>query len=192
MMKANGHDKSTSRVNGHGSASSPPAALHTPLEKGRAASDDARDFPSAAATSAVAAGTGRDACAEVARPAKEEAVEAGSRKKDKPASGETSRASAEGNSTKHKSGQVRIPRGKEPLAADGPAFVDIVHQHVDLYLASARLVKSSDEKIAQRMLERLLELKFGKGPSSSGEESPEIVVDIDSAVARRAAEGATP
>ena len=188
-MKPNGHDKSTSRVNGHGSASSSPAALLTPLENSRAASDDARDFPSAAATFAVAAGTGRDACAEAARPAKEKAVRAGSRRKHRPAGGKAPCASAEGNSAKHKSGQIEIPRGKSPLAADGAAFVDIVHQHVDLYLASARLIKSSDEKTGQRMLERLLEMKFGKGPSTA-EESPEIVVDIDSAVARHAAQGA--
>ena len=65
-----------------------------------------------------------------------------------------------------------------------------MHTHVDFYLACARLVKSEDEKIAQRMVERFLELKYGKGSSATAEEAPEIVIDIDSAVARRAAEGA--
>jgi len=35
-----------------------------------------------------------------------------------------------------------------------------------------------------------LEMKYGKGPSAAAEEAPEIVLDIDSAVAQRAAEGA--
>ena len=68
--------------------------------------------------------------------------------------------------------------------------MDVMHEHVDLYLACARLVKSEDEKIAQRMAERLLEMKYGKASAAAAEEAPEIVIDIDSAVARRAAEGA--
>jgi hypothetical protein len=52
-MKSNGHDTSTSKVNGHGPVSPSRTAQETeaPIEKGRAASDDARDFPSAAASS---------------------------------------------------------------------------------------------------------------------------------------------
>lgn len=87
-------------------------------------------------------------------------------------------------------GQVDIPPGSQPLPADGPGFVDAMHAHVDLYLACARLVKSGDEKIAQRMVERLLEMKFGKGLAANAEDSPELVIDIDSAAARRAAQGA--
>lgn len=182
-MKANGHDKRTSRVNGHGPASSSLAAFATPREKSQAASDDTRDSPAAAATTPVAAGMERGVCAEVARPKKEKAAQAGSRPKHKPAGGEAPRAS-------ERPRLARIPRGKTPLAADGPAFVDIMHQHVDLYLAAARLVKSLDEKIAQRMVERLLEMKFGKAPAASSEDPPGFVIDIDSAVSRRAAEGA--
>jgi hypothetical protein len=85
---------------------------------------------------------------------------------------------------------VDIPPGVEPLPADGPGFVDAMHAHVDLYLACARLVKSGDEKIAQRMVERLLEMKFGKPPSAVAEENEPVVIDIDSAVARSAAQGA--
>ena len=67
-MKSNGHDTSTAKVNGHGPVSPSRTAQETeaPLQKGRAASDDARDFPTAAAASSAAAGTERDACAEVA------------------------------------------------------------------------------------------------------------------------------
>jgi len=95
-----------------------------------------------------------------------------------------------GNKSGDSARPIEIPPGTEPLPADGGGFVDAMHEHVDLYLACARLVKSTDEKIAQRAVERLLEMKYGKGPSAQPEESTEIVMDIDSAVARRAAEGA--
>lgn len=86
---------------------------------------------------------------------------------------------------------LNIPPGSRPLPADGAGFVDTMHEHVDMYMACARLVKSGDQKIAQRMVERLLELKYGKGPAATAEEDPEIVIDIDSAATRRAAEGAS-
>lgn len=71
-----------------------------------------------------------------------------------------------------------IPPGIAPLAADGQGFVDTMHAHVDLYLACARLVKSSDEKIAQRMVERLLEMSYGKGPSPASEESAPLAFGL--------------
>lgn len=207
-MKSNGHDTSTSRVNGHGPASPSRTAQETgaPLERGRAASDDARDFPSAAAASSAAAGTERDACAEVAPPP-EGGTERRNGRSTNPSGTGTPRAPSDKDTNNDKNGnngnanenvstptdtktQVNIPPGSEPLPADGAGFVDAMHKHVDLYKACARLVRSTDEKIAQRMSERLLEMKYGKGPSATAEEAPEIVIDIDSAVARRAAEGA--
>jgi hypothetical protein len=195
-MKSNGHDTgsstSTSKVNGHGPVSPPRTAqeMEAPLEQGRAASDDARDFPSAAAASSATAGTERDACAEVALPP-QAGTHRGRGKNNNHATG-TPRATSEENEKpgKKEKATVNIPPGSEPLPADGAGFVDAMHKHVDLYKACARLVRSTDEKIAQRMSERLLEMKYGKGPSTITEESPEIVIDIDSAVARRAAEGA--
>lgn len=181
-MKANGHDTSTSRVNGHGLV--PPShraqEMEAPLEKGRAASDDARDIPSAAAASA-AADTERDAYAEVASLA-----EGGANGKPKSTRGgqradkgtphvpsEPSESSARGKKTKE---MVDIPPGSEPLPSDGVGFVDAMHAHVDLYLACARLVKSGDEKIAQRMVERLLEMSYGKSPAA-GDDAPQIISD---------------
>ena len=192
-MKSNGHDTSTSKVNGHGPVSSSRAAQGTeaPVEKGGAASDDARDFPTAAAACSAAAGTERDVCAEVAPPSR-----GGTKRRQGQKSGHvgtgTPRAPSDTKEQedKNEKSTVNIPRGSKPLPADGPGFVDAMHLHVDLYRACARLVKSKDEKIAQRMSERLLEMKYGKGPSATAEETPEIVIDIDSAVARRAAEGA--
>lgn len=174
-MKANGHDTGAGKVNGHGPASPPHPAQEreAPLENSRAASDDARDFPSAAAASSAAAGTERDACAEVAPPKAGEA-RAGAGHNTHAGTG-TPRAPSE--SGKKSGEQVDIPPGSEPLPMDGPGFVDAMHAHVDLFLACARLVKSSDEKIAQRMVERLLEMSYGKSPAATGDEVPQIIFD---------------
>ena len=56
-------------------------------------------------------------------------------------------------------------------------FVDAMHEHVDLYHACARLVKSKDEKIAQRMMERLLEMTYGKAPAAAEDQAPQIMFD---------------
>ena len=178
IMKSNGHDTSTSRVNGHGPVSPSRAAQHTevPREQGRAASDDARDFPSAAGASSAPAGKERDVCAEVARPLEGESQHQPKPKKSgKRAGGETPRVPSDDKNKKKRS--VNIPPGSKPLPADGVGFVDAMHAHVDLYLACARLVKSGDEKIAQRMVERLLEMSYGKSPAPAGDEMPQIIFD---------------
>jgi hypothetical protein len=177
-MKANGHDTSTSRVNGHGPV--PPShavqEMEAPLEKGRAASDDARDIPSAAAASSAAAGTERGACAEVAAPLEGGADGSPKPKKNRDKGGRgTSHVPSERN--KKAKEMVNIPPGSEPLPSDGVGFVDAMHAHVDLYLACARLVKSGDEKIAQRMVERLLEMSYGKSPAAASDDAPQIVFE---------------
>jgi hypothetical protein len=186
-MKSNGHDTSTSKVNGHGPVSPSRTAqeMEAPIEKGRAASDDAHDFPSAAAASSAVAGMERDACAEVARPP-EGGTKRGSRRRNTGAGTGTSRALSEKNGSKNKraTGEdkdekdtVDIPPGSEPLPIDGVGFVDAMHAHVDLYLACTRLVKSKDEKIAQRMVERLLEMSYGKTPAPLEDQAPQIIFD---------------
>jgi hypothetical protein len=173
-MKSNGHDTSISKVNRHGPVSPSRAAqeMEAPIEQGRAASDDARDIPSAAAASSAPAGKERDACAEVARP-----PEGGT--KPGPKSGKKGAGTGTPHvpSDKKKKRTVNIPPGSEPLPADGVGFVDAMHAHVDLYLACARLVKSGDEKIAQRMVERLLEMSYGKSPAPPGDDVPQIIFD---------------
>jgi hypothetical protein len=180
-MKSNGHDTSTSKVNGHGPVSPSRTAqeMGTPFDKGRAASDDARDFPSAAGASAPA-GKERDACAEVAPSLEGETKhQPKPKKRGKRADGETPHVPSDDKSDKKidKKKSVYIPPGSKPLPADGVGFVDAMHAHVDLYLACARLVKSGDEKIAQRMVERLLEMSYGKSPAPAGDEMPQIIFD---------------
>ena len=195
-MKSNGHDPSAAKVNGHGPAppSRPAQETEAPLDMGRAASDDARDFPAAAGASSAPAGKERDACAEVAPPSEGQAKRRRVRRGNHAGSG-TSRVPSETptgkdknekneksvknekNVRNDKSDTEDIPPGSEPLPEDGVGFVDAMHEHVDLYLACARLVKSKDEKIAQRMMERLLEMSYGKSPVNAGEEVPQIIFD---------------
>jgi hypothetical protein len=181
-MKSNGHDTSISKVNGHGpvSPSRTAQATETPRERDRAASDDARDFPAAAGASAPT-GKERDAYAEVAPSLEGETKHQPNPKKNgKKADGGTPRAPSdehEPRDSKKGKRAANIPPGSKPLPADGVGFVDAMHAHVDLYLACARLVKSGDEKIAQRMVERLLEMSYGKSPAPVGDELPQIIFD---------------
>ena len=176
---SNGHATTAGRPNGH-ALLSPSHAVSPDRVMDGAASVDARESPNAAAVSPTAAGMEHVEYAEAAPSAEGEGHKPQG-KKGKP--GKTRGAAAE-------KPPVDIPPGIVPLPADGPGFVDAMHTHVDLHLACARLVKSGDEKIAQRMVERLLEMKFGKPPSAVAEENQEFVIDIDSAAARRAAERA--
>jgi hypothetical protein len=83
----------------------------------------------------------------------------------------------------------QIPPGKHPLSADPAEFVEEVHRKIDLTEVWHGLLRSEDEKIIQRAAEKLMEMRY-KGASSLTDEPSQVVVDIDSAVARRAAEGA--
>jgi hypothetical protein len=204
-MKSNGHDTSTSRVNGHGPVPPSRAAhedMDAPIEPGRAASDDARDIPSAADATSASAGTERDACAEAARP-RGRGTRPGSNRASDSAGPGTPRAPSEthaNRNTRKKKNKDKnkdkdknknkgngnhgseedlldIPPGSEPLPEDGLGFVDAIHEHVDLYLACARLVKAKDPKISQRMVERLLEMSYGKAPAAPEEQAPQIIFD---------------
>jgi len=179
QRKSNGHASTAGRANGHALVS-PSHAVRPDRVPDGAASLDARESPNAAAVSSTAAGTERVEYAEVAPSAEGEGHKPRGKKGK---SGQKRGAAAEKS-------PVDIPPGIAPLPSDGPGFVDAMHAHVDLYLACARLVKSGDEKIAQRMVERLLEMSYGKSPSAAGEEAPEFVTDSDSEAGRRAPEGA--
>jgi hypothetical protein len=177
-MKPNGHDKNAAAANGHALPASSREVCAPRLDHGGAASDDRRVFPSAAGAFAPA-GMERDGCAELAPPG--EAVR--NRKHSGSRSGKNTHANkhaalhAPGGASEPEDASpiVDIPPGIKPLPSDGPGFVDAMHAHVDLYLACARLVKSADEKIAQRMVERLLEMSYGKSPAQSGEEAAPIL-----------------
>jgi ABC-type phosphate transport system substrate-binding protein len=107
------------------------------------------------------AGTVRKACAEAAPPS---SGRKNGKVKKKPKSTQ--------------SGSVRDFHlvGPTDFAAmqDGAAYVNAVAARVDLVGASVRLVCSEDEKIAKAELDRVRDMKFGKGPVTVIEEVPRV------------------
>jgi hypothetical protein len=71
------------------------------------------------------------------------------------------------------------PPGNEPLPLDGATFVEAVHERVDLIALEEQLLRSADEKIVQRELAYLRELRYGKTASfaTDDEMPPRIVFD---------------
>ena len=68
---------------------------------------------------------------------------------------------------------LKVPTDLAALA-DGPSYVRAVAAQVDLVGASAKLVVSTDEKIAKAELDRLRELIFGKGGPPPSDETLRI------------------
>ncbi len=82
-----------------------------------------------------------------------------------------------------------LPPGKYPLPDNPAEFVEEIHYRSDLFIAWQELLNSKDDKIKQRAVEKLTEMRY-EGVAALADEPQQIVIDIDSAVARRAAEGA--
>jgi hypothetical protein len=121
------------------------------------------------------ASTDREACAEVAPPAPNEPAQPGS--------------SSDHDTVENGTLLRDIPPGEYPLPADVEEFVQEIHRKVDITEVWHGLLRNPDDKIRQRAVEKLTEMRY-KGASALADESSQVVVDIDSAVARRAAEGA--
>ena len=90
--------------------------------------------------------------------------------------GSTSRAS---RAEKSESAFSLTPPGTEPLPLDGATFVEAVHERVDLIALEEQLLRSADEKIVQRELAYLRELRYGKTASFAMDDDlpPRIVFD---------------
>jgi hypothetical protein len=72
---------------------------------------------------------------------------------------------------------AKVPPGREPLPEDGEAFVDAVHAQVDLVALEVALLRCQDEKVVQRELGSLRELRYGKrAPLNEGDDT-EIIFD---------------
>ena len=144
---------------------------------GRAASDDASDLSVAnAGASTATAGAEREAYAEVAQAEGEG---------EQPRSGQAAsrvhhRNGAENQGTAAGTGKAKrkIPPGAEALPVDGEAFVDAVHRRVDLVLLEEELLNSEDEKVAQRELAYLRELRYGKRAPTSDDGPQQMIDDI--------------
>jgi len=91
-------------------------------------------------------------------------------------SGSSSRASC---NEKSESAFSLTPPGTEPLPLDGATFVEAVHERVDLIALEEQLLRSADEKIVQRELAYLRELRYGKTASFATDDDlpPRIVFD---------------
>ena len=137
---------------------------------GRAASDDASELSVAnASASSAAAGAERPAYADVA-------LAQGEGKRLAPTAASRSLTQEDPEKTV-KSTRKKIPPGTEPLPIDGEAFVDAVHAQVDLVQLEVKLLKSEDEKIVQREVAYLRELRYGKRAAPMDEEVPQIIFD---------------
>ena len=158
---ANGHDPASTERGG------------TPRQRDQAASVDDRRLSLALDASSIhAPGTDCEAYAEVAplRP-----------------NGASDRAGSKRRAKEKE--PPPIPRGEFPLPSNPGEFVEEIHRNSDLFIAWLRLLNSKDEKIRQRAVEKLTEMRY-KGAAALSDEAEQIVIDIDSAAARRAAEGA--
>jgi hypothetical protein len=168
--KPNGH----SALLAKGSSANGTTLLSSGL--GRAASVDASDLSVANATaSSAAAGAEREACADVAVPQGE-----GRRHQS---AGAASRSHKDGkNENDKEASQARRRRkvvpGREPLPIDGEAFVDAVHAQVDLVQLEVDLLRSKDDKITQRELAYLRELRYGKRAPVADDEPTQIIFDM--------------
>ncbi len=82
-------------------------------------------------------------------------------------------------SDKSESAFSLTPPGTEPLPLDGATFVEAVHERVDLIALEEQLLRSADEKIVQRELAYLRELRYGKTASFATDDDlpPRIVFD---------------
>jgi hypothetical protein len=170
---------SKNKPNGHGAllAKGSGANGRTMLSgMGRAASVDASELSVAnAAASPAAAGADREACADVA-PSQGE----GRRRRT---AGAASRSRNKGGNKNDKEAretkaQREIVPGLEPLPIDGEAFVDAVHAQVDLVQLEVDLLSSQDDKIVQRELAYLRELRYGKHAAVADDEPTQIIFDM--------------
>ena len=64
-----------------------------------------------------------------------------------------------------------------PLPEDPADFVEEIHQRVDLFEIWQELLKSQDEKIKQRAVEKLTEMRY-KGAPSLAEEPQQVVFEL--------------
>ena len=184
--KANGHAEISGRTNGKGDR--PAANGHgpnadeqkeIPMNLNRAAADDAGGLLVASATSVVA-GANPNAYAAVApaeahgsRPCKSGAAPRSQGK------GSKSSDKKKKDEALEKPKRPEIPGGTEPLPIDGPEFVEAVHERLDLIALQVMLLRSEDEKIVQRELAYLRELRYGKTVAPSVDDGPvQVIYDV--------------
>jgi len=68
--------------------------------------------------------------------------------------------------------------GGDDLPADGPAFVDAVNEYVNLVRLTDSLLRERDEKSSKSLLEKLLEMKYGKSGKAEAVGVRPIICDL--------------
>ncbi len=159
QRKTNGQAGPHSRANGHVPASTERGGV--PVQGDQAASVDAgRASVAGAAGSTTAPGADCEAYAEVAPP---------------PPNGHLHDVTNE--PSEHGDQAEPIPGGKSPLPADAGEFVEEIHRRADLFIVWQELLNSKDDKIKQRAVERLTDLRY-KSAAGLTEEPQRIVIDM--------------
>jgi hypothetical protein len=171
LKKRRSHMNAKNKPNGHGAllakGSSTNVITISSSGAGRAASVDASELSVANAAASAVAGAEREACAEVA-----------------PSEGKEKRRSSAGAASprnrkkKTADEEKKVPGGSEPLPIDAEAFVDAVHSRVDLVLLEEKLLNSKDDKVVQRELAYLRELRYGKRAAPTDDEPTQIIFDV--------------
>jgi len=167
------------------------SARATQHEQSRAESVDASVF-SVADSASPAVSTDRDATADLAEPAAGKRLP-GTETASMPArppvetderqplaaparkSGRKSPGRSASRAVEPANPFAQIPAGRAPLPIDGEAFVDAVHTQVDLVALEVALLRSTDEKIVQRELACLRELRYGKVAPEVSDDPTQII-----------------
>jgi hypothetical protein len=170
-----------SRANGHDRAASPGAAPPAPDGQGSAASVDASGASAASAAASAAAGADREAYAEAAHAPNGRTRSRQAKAEPRPrapgdANSGNPAADKSDTANKKKRRPSRPGPGEKPLPDDIADFVDEVHSRIDVFEIVSDLLGSKDEKIKQRALEKILEMKYGRSAESS-EEPVQIIMD---------------
>lgn len=163
QQKPNGHAGPQSRVNGHAPISTERGGILVPQDQ--AASDDARRASVAMGASCTnASGTDCGGYAEVAPPH----------------SGNTNGHAlvvAEKPPKPDEEKRERIRGGDIPLPLHPGEFVEEIHRNTDLFISWQELLNSEDEKVRQRAVEKVTEMRY-KGAAALADEPQQIVIDI--------------
>ncbi|HEY6946314.1 MAG TPA: hypothetical protein VI431_14340 [Candidatus Acidoferrum sp.] len=176
--KPNGHPGPNGRPNGQGPAYAPahlaggerggaPAQACTDRLRSQAASDDAGRDPVALAAACSAtnlqtqADTDCQACAAAAPPLPNEAAK--------------TQVSANNNSSgKNDTPEKELPSGRNPLPDSPAEFVEEVHRKIDLIEVWHGLLRSKDEKVRQRAIEKLTGMLYEDCALSDDDPQPFI------------------
>jgi len=81
------------------------------------------------------------------------------------------------NGPRKKNKSKIVPPGEGPLPASPGDFVEEIHKRIDLFKIWQRLLKSKDNKIKQRAVEKLTEMRY-KGAAALAEDSQQIIIDM--------------